>query len=530
VILVVGLISWITIPVESNPDVSVPIFIITVPHEGISPEDAERLLSRPVELELKSIEGIEEINSYSGEGSATIVVQFDYDLDPDDVLIDVREAIDRAKVKIPTTAEEPFIQEVSAASFPIITVALGGDNVSDRVLYRLARDLKDELEAIPEVLEANLNGDREELLEAVVDPVLLESYGITNEELISAVARNNRLIAAGAVDTGKGSFSVKIPSVIESASDVLSIPIKATSEGVVTLDDVTSIRRTFKDPVAFTRANGQPAVAIEVSKRKGVSLVDGVEKVKAIVEAEKVNFPKNVVVSYMADQAPDTMEQIDTLQGNILTAMLLVFIVVVVSVGLRSGILVTLGVPFSFMFAFIIINQLDYTYNFMVMFGLLLGLGMLIDGAIVVVELADRQLTEGVTPREAYVYSIKRMFWPVVASTGTTLAAFLPLMFWPGVTGGFMKYLPVTVFAVLAGSLMYALFFAPVLGAMMSRRHEKVSDSPVTLIDEGRFDELHGFTRAYAAILRFTVKHPIMVQRVTACSTSRRWTPRSPES
>ncbi|MEX1237338.1 MAG: efflux RND transporter permease subunit, partial [Pseudomonadales bacterium] len=367
------------------------------------------------------------------------------DLDPKDVLVDVREAVDRARVKIPDSAEEPVIQEVSAAEFPIVTITLGGEGVPDRVLYRLARDLKDELEGIPDILEANVNGDREELLEAIVDPIQLESYGITNEELISAVARNNRLIAAGAVDTGKGSFAVKIPSIIEDASDVLSIPIKATSDGVVTLEDVTTIRRTFKDAQNYTRANGAPAVAVEVSKRKGVSVVQAVDKVKAVVEASKAHYPSNVVVGYMADQAPETTEQIDTLQGNISTAMFLVLTVVVAAVGLRSGLLVALGIPFSFLFGFIIINYLGYTYNFMVMFGMLLGLGMLIDGAIVVVELADRRMTEGVSPREAYIYSIRRMFWPVVAATGTTLAAFLPLMFWPGVTGGFMKYLPVTV-------------------------------------------------------------------------------------
>ncbi|MDZ7684598.1 MAG: efflux RND transporter permease subunit [Gammaproteobacteria bacterium] len=211
VILLIGWISWLSIPIESNPDVSVPVIIVTVPHEGISPEDAERLLARPVELEMRSIEGVEELNSYSREGAATVVIEFDYDLDPDDVLIDVREAVDRAKVKIPSSAEEPIIEEVSAAGFPIITVSLGGEGVPDRVLFNLARELKDQIEAIPDILEANLVGEREEMLEAVIDPTLLQTYNITSDELISAVASNNRLIAAGAVDTGKGSFAVRFP-------------------------------------------------------------------------------------------------------------------------------------------------------------------------------------------------------------------------------------------------------------------------------------------------------------------------------
>ena len=181
-----------------------------------------------------------------------------------------------------------------------------------------------------------------------------------------------------------------------------------------------------------------------MSKRKGTSLIAAVDKIKVIVESEAKNYPASVVVGYMADQAPDTLDQIKSLEGNISTAMFLVLTVVVAAVGVRSGILVALGIPFSFLFAFIVVNALGYTYNFMVMFGMLLGLGMLIDAAIVIVEIADRRMTEGLAPREAYIYAIRRMFWPILTSTATTLAAFLPLMFWPGVTGGFMKYLPVT--------------------------------------------------------------------------------------
>jgi len=512
VIVCAGAVAYLSIPVESNPDVSVPIIVVTVPHEGISPEDAERLLARPLELELKTIVGVEEINSYSSEGAATVVVEFDYSFNANQALLDVREAVDKAKAKMPGSAEEPIINEVSAGDFPIITVSLGGSGVPDRVLYRLARELKDELEGLPEILEAKLNGEREELLEAVIDPAQLEAYGISNDQLIQAVARNNRLIAAGAVDTGRGSFSVKIPSLIESAEDVLSIPVTATPEGVVTLRDVTTIRRTFKDPKSFTRANGVPAVAVEVSKRKGVSLVEAVTKIKVVVEALRHHYPANVEVSYLADQAPETIEQISTLQGNISTAMFLVLTVVVAAVGLRSGVLVALGIPFSFLFAFVVVNLLGFTYNFMVMFGMLLGLGMLIDGAIVVVELADREMNNGSTPRQAYLHAIDRMFWPVIASTATTLAAFLPLMFWPGVVGGFMRYLPVTVFAVMAGSLFYALLFAPVLGALISKvKPDPQADSVNRKVDEGRFDELRGPLGAYARVLIFTTHHPLIV-------------------
>ena len=517
VIMLAGIYSFIAIPMESNPDVSVPVVLITIPHEGITPHDSERLLARPMELELKTIRGIEEVNSYAAEGYATIIVQFDFSFESNQALIDVREAVNRAKVKIPTTAEEPIIREVSAVDFPVITVALGGDGVPDRVLYKLARELKDELEGIPDVLEATLSGEREELLEAVIDPAQLEAYGVSIEDLVGAIGRNNRLIAAGAVDTGQGSFSIKVPSVIETAGDLLSIPVLSTPDGVVTLADVTTIRRTFKDALTFTRANGTSAVAVDVSKRQGTSLVETVNKVKAKVEELRLNYPVNVRVSFMADQAPDTLEQISTLQGNISTAMFLVLTVVVAAVGFRSGLLVALGIPFSFLFAFIVVHALGFTYNFMVMFGMLLGLGMLIDGAIVVAEIAERRMAEGAKAVEAYVYAIHRMFWPVLASVATTLAAFLPLMFWPGVTGGFMRYLPVTVFAVLTGSLAYALLFAPVIGAVLNRSRKPASETPrnIKLVDEGRFSELRGPLRWYAATLGFTARQPFVVFFVT---------------
>ncbi len=514
-IMFAGIMSYTMVPIETDPDVSIPVIFVMIPHEGISPEDSERLLARPMELELRTLEGVDEVNAYASEGQATIVIEFDSSFDPDQAVIDVRDAVDTAKAKIPDTAEEPIIREVSAADFPIITISVGGEGIPDRVRYRIARQIKDEVETIGDVLEARLEGNREELLEAVIDPAQLEAYGITNEELLTAVARNNRLIAAGSVNTGRGSFSVKIPSVIESARDVLSIPIKATPYGAVTLEDVVTIRRTFKDAVSYTRTNGSPAVVIEVTKRPGTSIINVVKEIKDRVNEMKRDYPSNVEISYINNMTPFTSSLISTLEGNISTAMFLVLTVVVATVGVRSGLLVAFGIPFSFMFAFIFINLLDYTYNFMTMFGMLLGLGMLIDGAIVVVELADRKLKEGETPRAAYIYATRRMFLPVVASTGTTLAAFLPLMFWPGTTGEFMKYLPVTVFAVLVGSLFYALLFAPVLGAMINRQQPVGDISNTSLIEQGRFEEVTGIVGIYAKLITFTTSRPLLVIAIT---------------
>lgn len=517
VLILMGWTAYSNIPLESNPDVSVPVVVVIVPHEGISPEDSERLLAKPMELELRAIEGVKEISSSAGEGSAILIIEFDVSFESNQAVSDVREAVDKAKAKIPSTAEEPIIKEIRAAEFPVVVVSFAGNDVPERTLYNIARRMRDKLETIPGVLSADLQGHREELLEAVVDPAQLETYGITNNELFNAVSSNNRLIAAGAMDTGKGSFSVKVPGLLESGRDVLDLPIKASADGVITLSNITEVRRTFKDAVNFTRANSQTSISLEISKRKNANLIDTVDAVRRVVNAEAVNFPVSVNVRFMNDQAPSTLEQVNTLEGNITTAMLLVLVVVVAAVGLRSGILVALGIPFSFLFSFIILSYLDYTYNMMVMFGMLLGLGMLVDGAIVIIEYADRKMTEGLSPTEAYIDSTKRMFWPVLASTATTLAAFLPLLFWPGVMGDFMKYLPVTVFAVMAGALLYALLFAPVLGALFSKpiKADKKTKHYYDTLESGDTTTLGGITGTYARVLRFAVDHAFLTLFIT---------------
>ncbi|MFZ9127615.1 MAG: efflux RND transporter permease subunit [Pseudomonadales bacterium] len=510
-IMLAGISSYLSIPIESDPDVSVPVIVVIVPHEGISPEDSERLLIRPLELELKTIEGIEELNAYAAEGQGTVVIEFDSSFEPDQAMTDVREAVDRAKIKMPQTAEEPILNEISASDFPIVTVSVAGEGVDERTIYQSAEALKRKIESIPGVLEAKLTGAREEVLEAIIDPEQLQRLGISSVELLCALGRNNRLIAAGSVDTGRGRFAIKIPSVIDTAEDVLSVPLIANADGVITVRDVVTLRRTFKDASGFTRANGAPAMAIEVSKRSGTSLIDVVDRVKEVVESEKRRLPQALAINYLADQAPETRSQIETLQGNISTAMFLVLTVVVAAVGVRSGLLVAFGIPFSFLFAFIFVNALGYTYNFMVMFGMLLGLGMLIDGAIVVVELADRNMVSGMPAGQAYLNAAKRMFWPIIASVGTTLAAFLPLMLWPGVTGQFMRYLPVTVFAVLAGSLLYALIFAPVLGGIIRPKTERRTDPLKDARAGMNYAALPGLLGVYGRVLMLVTGRPIAV-------------------
>ena len=469
-----GIMSYVGIPKEANPDIDVPVYYVSIGQQGISPGDAERLLVRPMETSLRGLDGLKELTAVASEGHAGIILEFNIETDKDEVLADIRDKVDQAKADLPAQADEPTITETNFALQPTIIITLSG-NVPERTLTNLARRLKDEIEAISSVREASLAGDREELLEVVVDLMKLESYDITQDELLNALTQNNQLVAAGFIDDGNGRFNVKVPGLVESAQDVFSIPIKQNGEGVVTLGDVAEINRTFKDPSTFTRVNGQPAISIQVTKRIGTNIIENNNEVRAVVAEFTKDWPSSIQVNYLLDQSSFIFEVLGSLQSSIMTAILLVMICVVGTLGIRSGLLVGLAIPGSFMLAFLILGGLGMTVNMMVMFGMVLTVGMLVDGAIVVTEYADRKISEGMGPADAYKRASKLMFWPVVSSTATTLAAFLPLLLWPGVPGQFMSYLPKMVIIVLTASLMTALIFLPVTGTAFAQIAAAVS-------------------------------------------------------
>ena len=511
-LLVSGTISYVTIPKEAEPDVAIPIIYVSMSHEGISPEDAERLLVRPMEKELQTIEGVKEMRSTAGEGHASVLLEFDAGFDSDKALQDVREKVDLAKVNLPADTDEPSVNEVNVALFPVLVVTLAGD-VPERTLLTLARDLKDKIEGLREVLEADIAGDREEVVEIEVDPRVLDSYGISYEELINFVWRNNKLVAAGALDTGKGRFAVKVPGLLEGAADVLSLPLKVTEDRVVSFGDVATARRTFKDPTSFARVNGRPAISLEISKRVGENIIETIEQVKAIVETERATWPNGVVVSYSQDKSEDVRTMLSDLQNNVLSAVLLVMVVIVAALGLRTAGLVGLAIPGSFLTGILIIHTLGLTINIVVLFSLIMAVGMLIDGAIVVTEMADRKMAEGMDKGEAYAFAAKRMSWPITASTATTLAAFMPLLFWPGVVGEFMKYLPITLLATLSASLVMALIFVPTLGKLIGKRSPLSEEAMHSLAasEQGELHEIRGLTGMYVRLLERLLAHPLKI-------------------
>lgn len=468
-LLISGIISYITIPKESTPDITIPIIYVSLGHEGISPQDAERLLVKAMEKELQGLTGLKEMRSTSSEGHASIILEFDAGFDSEVALTDVREKVDRAKNKLPEATDEPVVTEINLALFPILTISLSGP-VPERALLEVAKNLQDRLEGLPEVFEAEIAGERQEVLEIIVDPTVMETYGFSFESLFSLIQRNNLLVAAGAIDTGAGRMVLKVPGVIENLEDIMSLPVKVDGDTVVTFGDVGSIRRTYKDPQGFARLDGQPTLALEISKRIGANLIKTVEAVRETVANERKRWPPNIKVNFLQDQSKQTRTMLTDLQNNVLTGVILVMIVVMAALGVRSAMLVGLAIPGSFLVGILVINSMGYTMNVIVLFSLILVVGMLVDGAIIVAEQADRNIDNGMPKHQAYASAAKRMAWPVTASTATTLAVFFPLLFWPGMIGQFMRYMPTTVIICLIASLFMALIFIPVFGSLIGKK------------------------------------------------------------
>ena len=514
-ILVAGIGTYITIPKESSPDITIPIIYVSVGHQGISPTDAERLLVRPIEQELRSIEGVKEMTATASEGHASVVLEFNVGVDLTKAMADVRDAVDLAKPKLPEDSDEPTVNEVTLASEqPVLSVVLYG-TVPERTIVQIARELGDKLESYRQILEVDIAGDREDIVEIIVDPLLMESYSLDQADIYNLIALNNRVVAAGFVDTGYGRFSIKVPSVFNSLKDVLELPIKVDGKQVVTFGDVATVRRAFRDPESFARLDGKSAVVLDIKKRAGENIIETVELVKAVVGVaqQRAEWPNNLLVKFTWDESKDVKIMLNDLQNNILSAIILVVIVIIAILGVRTALLVGISIPGSFLTGLLVLSVFGLTVNIVVLFSLIMAVGLLVDGAIVVTEFADRRMQEGEARKTAYQAAAKRMAWPITASTATTLAAFAPLLFWPDVTGEFMKYLPLTLIATLFASLLMALLFVPVLGGLIGKPQyvSASNQSRMVALHNGDFSQATGITKLYYHTLSIAIQHPLKI-------------------
>jgi len=504
-----GLYKYISLPKESDPDISLPIIYISLSHEGISPKDSERLLIKPFEREFKNIEGVKKISSTAYLGGGNIILEFDAGFNSDKALSDTRVKIDLTKNKLPDETKEPKATEVNLSRFPVLAVAISG-NLEDRVIQKYSKYLKRKIESFSEILEVTTLGESDREVKIIVNPDIVRNYGLTDKDVLASIAKSNLMIPAGTLSNEKGSFNLKIPSLIENRADLLNIPIKSTTDAVVTLKDVAEIRDSFKDKLGFARNNGQNAIILEISKRTGENIIETINKIKELIKNEKEVIPEALNIGVFQDESEKIKTQIKDLENNVILATLIVLVIIILFMGWKSAFLVSISIPSSFLLSMIILSFFNVTINVVVLFALILSVGILIDGAIIVVEYANRRASEGINKREVFVLSAKKMFIPVLASTLTTLAAFFPLIFWPGVAGEFMFFLPVTLLAVLSSSLLMALIFIPTIGGVFGfdKSLNQQNLKNLNLLESGDLKKVEGLQARYIKIIRYALDNP----------------------
>jgi multidrug efflux pump len=467
-LVLTGAMAYYNIPKEAEPDVQIPIIYVSMSLDGISPEDSERLLLRPMETALKSIQGIKKMTATAYQGGGNVLLEFQAGADLAKAKLDVKDKVDVARRDLPSDMDDPSVNEVNISEFPVLVVTLSG-NVPERTLNATAKALQDRIKEVGGVLDAKLQGVRDDLVEIVIDPAKLSSYGLRPDTMIMGFQANNRLIAAGSLEGSEGRYAIKVPSLIETVNDLADLPVVADGNAIVRVRDLAEIRPALKDPATITRLDGKSAVAIEVSKRIGANLIDTVDKVKVITAELQKQMPPGVVVSFSQDKSTSIRQMLSDLQNSVLTAVVLVFIIILYALSVRSSILIGLAIPASFLMGILGLQMAGLTVNLVVLFSLILAVGMLVDDAIIVVEYAERRMNEGMDKRDAFAEASHKMAGPVIASTLTRIAAFSPLLFWPGVVGQFMMYMPITLIATLSASMLYALIFVPTLGAIIAK-------------------------------------------------------------
>jgi CzcA family heavy metal efflux pump len=467
--LVVGLYSYLTLPRESNPDITIPYVLVVTNYEGVASEDIESLITLPIERKLKGLKDVEEIRSVSAEGSSMITIEFHPEVDIDDALQWVRDKVDQAKGDLPNDLEEdPSILEINLSEFPILMVAISGD-VGETVLKGVSEELEERIEELPGVLDVVLTGARERQVRVEFDPDRLAAYRLSFAEILAAIQRENVNIPGGSIDLGEGKYLLRIPGEFTDPNQIDNLVMVTRDGRPIYYKDVATVDFTFEDRLSHARLGGQQSISLAVKKRTGENIIAVADQVFALLQTARDLVPEGISLEVTLNQSKDIRRMVNELENNILTGLILVVAVLFLFLGLRNSLFVALAIPFSMLLSFIVIQALGMTLNMVVLFSLILALGMLVDNAIVIVENVYRHMQEGKGRAAAARNSASEVGWPVISSTLTTLCAFFPMIFWPGIMGEFMKFLPITLIITLSASLFVALVINPVLCAGFMR-------------------------------------------------------------
>lgn len=513
ILIVGGFAAYVSMPKESFPAIDIPYFYVSASQQGISPQDAERLIAKPLEDRLIDLDGLNNIKTTSSQGHVSVFLEFDVNANKDDALADIRAKLEGVKADLPEDADEPTITEISFTDVPVLSVAIYGD-VSERTLIRHANLLKDALENQPGVQSVELKGNREEVLEVTIDLLRIEGYGLTAGQILNALDINNTMVPGGKLDTGQGAFNVEVPGLVSTASDVYNMPLKTVGNAVVTFGDVGTVTRTFKDATEYAYVNGSPAITVEIKRELGTNIIEVADEIRARTTEATANWPAGVQHAFLLDQSINTKNLYRSLEAAVLTAVALVLVTCIATLGARPAILIGMSIPLSFMMAFLVIQMMGMTINMMVMFALVIAVGVLVDDPIVVVEYAERKLSEGVSKKQAFIMAARKMFVPVVSATATTLGAFIPLLFWPGIIGKFMSYLPTVVIVVMVASLVSALVFMPVIGSFIAKHEtdEKAKEAADIVMYPDKFapEKVRGLIGVYVRVMARLLHRPVL--------------------
>ena len=504
IIVVAGLYSYATLPRESFPDITIPYVFVTTTYEGVAPADMEELITIPIERKLKGIDDVEEIRSTSAEGISTVAIKFLPKVDLDDALQKVRDKVDQAEGDLPADLQDdPVIKEVNFSDMPVIRVVLSGP-FSLRRLQNLAEDIQDRLESISGVLEARLTGGLEREIHVEFDLDRVRAYNVPFSSIVGSLTNSNVNMPGGSMDIGEGKYLVRVPEDFQHPSEIFSIVAFVRDGKPVYLRDLATIKDAFKDPLTRSRINREKSVTIGVLKRSGENIVRVTDEVKRVVNDMRPELPQTLQIDLTADQSNDVRLMVSDLENNIISGLILVLAVIFFFIGGQSAIFVALAIPYSMFITFSLLTGFNVTLNMVVLFSLILALGMLVDNGIVIVENIYRHMQQGESRQEAAAIGTDQVAWPVITSTLTTLGAFSPMLFWPGIMGEFMGYLPMTLIMALSASLFVALVINPVLSA----RYQKIKTNKPAKKRASREPLIKQF---YLVLLKWSLRHRWLV-------------------
>ncbi|MCP4678366.1 MAG: efflux RND transporter permease subunit [Deltaproteobacteria bacterium] len=502
-VIIAGLVSYNTMPLEANPEVDIPIMIVSTVYPGVSPEDMERLVTNVMERELKDLRDVKKMTSSSAESVSMVTIEFESGVDLDLAYQKVRDKADKAKRDLPADAEDPSIIEINISEFPIMLVNVSGKYELEK-LKNVAEGLQDKIEQIPGVLDAELAGGLDREIQIYLEPAKMEHHKIGVGQVIMRIQQEHRTTPAGNLTLGGSKYSVRIPGEYKDVKQMEDIVVKSPGGNPIRLKDIGRVIDGFEERQTISRTDGTESITLRVKKRAGDNIVQVADQVRAMLAEEKPNLPEGTTYTIRQDQSEFVRDMVADLENGIITALILVLAVLLFAMGLRNAFFVAIAIPLSMLISFIVLQAMGITLNIVVLFALILALGMLVDNSIVVVENIYRHVSEGESRTKAALHATQEVAWPIIASTGTTVMVFAPLLFWPGIMGDFMSYMPITVITVLSSSLFVALVINPVVAAtFLKASGKKMFD------DSG---EAKGWLiRPYQRVLNWSLDRPIRV-------------------